>query len=367
MFLLTGATSAEDTGFRLEEYVKNITADMNQINVKFTNLVDLAEKLETDKALKTYLILKLDDMIKNLSEAASRQFNLSTYKIVTEILKDLKAEMKNKLIERIEKELFSIKTELGVFQKVQGIAEDQFSGIQQSITNIQQRYQDQIKSIRLESENIGGILPKIDSLSKNLTQNYDETQKEIKNKLSNIQQSSLQLLNILREEVLAFEKDMQSQQEKLKEERKELQIELDEASEKVVVLDQETKLSYKEIRRMKDEHRKMKAELENVSKELEKVTVEFEHMAKEKDKKIDTSAALALIMTLLVEVFGAQPHSKLLFLLHGQKPEIDRTSLIKASGIGGAIVRKALADLAASKLVEYNVESGMVKLLRRIY
>ena len=82
---------------------------------------------------------------------------------------------------------------------------------------------------------------------------------------------------------------------------------------------------------------------------------------------MEVRKVLALSITLLTEVFGAMPHSKLLYLLHGPKGEMSRETLAKSSGISPAVVRKALADLSAAKLVEYDVESGMVKLLRRIY
>ncbi len=123
----------------------------------------------------------------------------------------------------------------------------------------------------------------------------------------------------------------------------------------------------KELDQLRTENQKMKSELENVSKELGKVSKEFEHLTKEKDKKVETRKVLALSITLLTEVFGAMPHSKLLYLLHGQKVEMSRDALAKSSGISPAVVRKALADLSAAKLVEYDVESGTVKLLKRIY
>jgi len=122
-----------------------------------------------------------------------------------------------------------------------------------------------------------------------------------------------------------------------------------------------------ELDQLKTENENMKAELETVSQELSKVSKEFEHISKAKDKKVEIRKVLALSITLLTEVFGAMPHSKLLYLLHGPKGEMTRDALAKASGISPAVVRKALADLSAAKLVEYDVESGMVKLLRRIY
>lgn len=123
----------------------------------------------------------------------------------------------------------------------------------------------------------------------------------------------------------------------------------------------------KENKKLKDENTKMKLDLDHFSKELEKVSKEFQDLSKKSAKKIDMREILALSMTLLTDVFGAQPHSKLLFLLHGKKVDWTRQDLVKASGISAAMIRKALADLNAAKLVEYDVETGDVKLIKRLY
>ncbi|NVM04513.1 MAG: hypothetical protein HWN67_19475 [Candidatus Helarchaeota archaeon] len=103
-----------------------------------------------------------------------------------------------------------------------------------------------------------------------------------------------------------------------------------------------------------------------ISRELQKMSKDFQGMAKIKGEKIKLREVLALSMTLLTEVFGAQPHSKILFLLHGVE-EMTRDALTKASGISPAAIRHALADLNAAKLVEYDVEKETGKLLKRIY
>ncbi len=118
---------------------------------------------------------------------------------------------------------------------------------------------------------------------------------------------------------------------------------------------------------LRNANAKMKGDLDHISKELEKVSKDFEHLKKDKDAKIDMREILSLSMTLLTEVFGAQPHSKILFLLHGEKGDWSRNDLVKSSGISAAAIRKALADLDAAKLVRYDVETGSVELLKRIY
>ena len=153
----------------------------------------------------------------------------------------------------------------------------------------------------------------------------------------------------------------------LKDEYPELYAKLSDLEKANQELKQERAPLEQEFNQLKTENLKMKTELETVSKELGKMSKEFEHLSKEKGKKVEVRKVLAVLITLLTEVFGAMPHSKLLYLLHGAKSEISRDSLMKSSGIAPATVRKALADLSAAQLVEYDVESGMVKLLKRIY
>ncbi|NHI92394.1 MAG: hypothetical protein EAX96_07805 [Candidatus Lokiarchaeota archaeon] len=121
--------------------------------------------------------------------------------------------------------------------------------------------------------------------------------------------------------------------------------------------------------RMRTEHAQMREELDHISNQLKKVSSEFEHLQKEKDKKVEVREILALSMTLLTDVFGAAPHSKLLYLLHGfpEGKEIDRKALTQSSGLSPASVRKSLADLNAAKLVDFDVETDKVKLLKKIF
>lgn len=120
--------------------------------------------------------------------------------------------------------------------------------------------------------------------------------------------------------------------------------------------------------RMRQEHAEMKAELEHASSELEKVSADFSDLMKKKGETIRLREVLGISMTLLSDVFGAAPHSKLLFLLHGDIGQgATRDTLVKASGLSAVSVRIALKDLDAAKIVDYNVETGEVKLLKKIY
>jgi len=124
-----------------------------------------------------------------------------------------------------------------------------------------------------------------------------------------------------------------------------------------------------ENKKMREEHAEMKAELDHISDQLKTVSKDFEHLRKEQDKKVEIREILALSMTLLTDVFGAAPHSKLMFILHGfpAGKEIDRKTITQSSGLSPASVRIALSDLNAAKLVEFDVETDKVKLLKKIF
>ncbi|MHA1267150.1 MAG: hypothetical protein ACTSRS_18060 [Candidatus Helarchaeota archaeon] len=360
-------SDSEGAIISFEAYFKNISEEVNQIQTKFSNLINLTKQMETDTAIKQFLLTKINTIFDNILNQGSRNFNLSTYEIFKEFLQEIKSTMEEDLMERVEKELFSIKTGLGEFEKVYEVAGQQFSGIQKYLEDMKQRYQNQFESIRLKTELIEQMFPTISQVFSTLNQDNTTLQNEVEHKLTILREAPVQLLNDLRVELDKYQKDVLIQQIQLQASKEALESDLEATSKKLQESEKVTEMSQQEIKKMQEEHAKMKAELEYLSKQLESVTKEFTTLSQEKDRQIEMREVVALVMTLLVEVFGAQPHSKLLFLLHGQKEEMDRSALIKASGIGGAIVRKALADLAAAKLVKYDVESGAVSLLKRIY
>ncbi|MHA1799421.1 MAG: hypothetical protein ACTSVY_13325 [Candidatus Helarchaeota archaeon] len=163
--------------------------------------------------------------------------------------------------------------------------------------------------------------------------------------------------------------ELEAKYSKTKEGLQQVASELEKTSKELNQVSKEKEELEEKIKKIEKENFEMKEELEHISEEMKKVTSEFEHLQKEKDKRVEMREILALSMTLLTEVFGAQPHSKIMFLLHGfpAGKEIDRKALTKSSGLAPASVRKSLADLAAAKLIEFDVETDKVKLLKKIY
>ncbi len=367
---ITGIEDKIESDVSFEAYLESITGDINQIYEKFGNLIKLTRSMETDVALKDFLGQKFDEIFTAMSDAASKQFNLSNFEIFNDMANELKGEMEEKLTGRIDEELFTIKDGFGEVQKIYEIVDSQFSGIQEFVSNMSAKYKNQMGSMKI----IEGNISELNAIFTLLMQDNEAVRKEMDATLANIRQHQLKLLSDIRTAVEAYadtvtaeKSKLKKEQSQLKQEQEKLMVDVAELSKQLELSSTESQSFVEQIKKMKQENVEMKAELDKVSEELDKVTVEFDVLSKEKSRKVERTEILALLMTLLVEVFGAQPHSKLLFLLHGQKDEMDRTELMKASGIAGAIVRHALADLNTAKLVDYDVVSGRVKLLKRIY
>lgn len=119
---------------------------------------------------------------------------------------------------------------------------------------------------------------------------------------------------------------------------------------------------------LKDESQKTKKELESINSELTQLSKEFQMVSEEKAKKVDTREALKILMVLLRDVFGGQAHGVVLRLLHNQESKVlSRDIIAKSSGFGGAIIRKVAADLQQAGIVEYDIETGDVKLTKEIF
>ncbi len=72
-------------------------------------------------------------------------------------------------------------------------------------------------------------------------------------------------------------------------------------------------------------------------------------------------------MTLIETIWQGAVHTKILNLLHGDREEFDRNSIKNATGIAGAVVLRAIHELAREKLVIYDENKGMVKLTKRLF
>ena len=110
-----------------------------------------------------------------------------------------------------------------------------------------------------------------------------------------------------------------------------------------------------------------KKEYESIQEQLKKISSMYQEAVAKQDEAIDVRELLSIYIILLEEVFQGRPHAKILFLLHGDKVELSRQEINKASGFQPAAVLKSIHDLANANLVKHNEEQDTVGLVRKLY
>ena len=111
--------------------------------------------------------------------------------------------------------------------------------------------------------------------------------------------------------------------------------------------------------RLLDEYAKVKEELGKFAKiaaEMEEQELSFDRI----------QALLSIYSVLLEKIFQGQPHYRVLNSLHS-KDEMSREELKNTTGIQGAMVLRAVQELDKVDLIEYNMDTGMSKLKKRLF
>ncbi|MEM1657519.1 MAG: hypothetical protein QXK94_00575 [Candidatus Jordarchaeales archaeon] len=171
------------------------------------------------------------------------------------------------------------------------------------------------------------------------------------------------LLKSKEEETEKLKSTLESSQREivsLKEQIMSLERSLKETKEKLAAKDEE-------LSSVLNEKRKLEEELNYIKEQLSRLSKMYREITKEKEEIEDVRHLLSIYITLLEEVFGGQPHAKVLYLLHGDKNIMKRKEITEAAGFQPAIILKSIYDLAKANLVEYDLESEEVRLVRRIY
>ncbi|MFX0188600.1 MAG: coiled-coil domain-containing protein [Candidatus Hodarchaeota archaeon] len=167
----------------------------------------------------------------------------------------------------------------------------------------------------------------------------------------------------------AKQKLIEIRNERDKLEREKTQLELDKKK-----LEQETKKLAKEkqerdekIGEMTEEQMRLLDEYKKVKEELRKfarIAAEME----EQELDFDRIQALLSIYTVLLEkIFQGQPHFRILLTLHGDKEEMSREEIKNTTGIQGAMVLRAVQELDKVDLVDYDIETNLAKLKKRLF
>jgi septal ring factor EnvC (AmiA/AmiB activator) len=122
-----------------------------------------------------------------------------------------------------------------------------------------------------------------------------------------------------------------------------------------------------EISRLKTENSQTTAKLKDIEDQLNKISKTYQELSGKFTEAVDVRELLTIYVTLLEEVFEGRPHAKILWLLHGKKPVLNRDEINKSSGFQPAIVLKSIYDLANAGLINYNDTSQELSLKRKLY
>jgi hypothetical protein len=160
---------------------------------------------------------------------------------------------------------------------------------------------------------------------------------------------------------------LESEKSSLEAEKKQLELDkmkLEGATEKLVKEKQERDQKIGDLTgeqmKLLEEYKKVKVEL----KKFMKATEEAEHS----EFNFERVRALLSIYSILVsEIWQGQPHYRILMVLHGQKLAMSRDEIKNTTGISGAFVLRAVQELAKVDLVDYDMDTHIVKLKKRLF
>jgi len=78
-------------------------------------------------------------------------------------------------------------------------------------------------------------------------------------------------------------------------------------------------------------------------------------------------ALLSITQLLISEIWQGQPHYRILLTLHGDREKMSREQIKNTTGIAGAMVLRAVHELAKIGVLEYDEDTAMVTLKKRIF
>ncbi len=115
-----------------------------------------------------------------------------------------------------------------------------------------------------------------------------------------------------------------------------------------------------EQRRLLDEYEKLKVELQKFASAADETTQSEYNFNRIK-------ALLSIYRVLIEEIWQGHAEYKILLNLHGKKEFMSKEELKKATGVGGAFVLKALNELNRIGLLEYDMNTDIAKLKKRLF
>ena len=147
--------------------------------------------------------------------------------------------------------------------------------------------------------------------------------------------------------------NLESEKKKLEEETQKLEQEKQDRDQKIGSLTEEQERLLKEYASLKVELKK----LAKVAEESQESEFDFGRM----------KALLSITQLLISEIWQGQPHYRILLVLHGEREEMSREQIKNTTGIAGAMVLRAVHELVKIDVLDYDEDTSMVKLKRRLF
>jgi len=198
----------------------------------------------------------------------------------------------------------------------------------------------------------------------NAIDNIKESLQSAKQELEKLEEDKEKLSN---ETKLLESEKIQLEEEKRNLEQEKILLEQDKEKlmEATRKLEQEKEEKDQKIGDLTSEQMKLLDEYKNVKKELEKLSKIVEDQEEFNIERI--KALLSIYNVLLEEIWQGTPHFRILLTLHGEKEEMSRDAIKNTTGIAGAMVLRAIHELANIDLLEYNEETDLIKLKKRLF
>jgi hypothetical protein len=206
----------------------------------------------------------------------------------------------------------------------------------------------------------------LEKLKDSLQKSIAVVDEENKTKLMELTQRIEEMNNI------AEQKDAELRNSE--EEKNRLRQEVESAKQEVKNKDDElnaVNVKLEELRNEKQkaeaEDAKMREEYLAVQEQLKKLSGMYQELSAKQDDAVNIREILSVYIVLLEEVFQGKPHVRILFMLHGDKPQLSRQEIVKAGGFQPAAVLHSIHDLAGANLVKYDMDNDTVELVRKIF
>ena len=176
-------------------------------------------------------------------------------------------------------------------------------------------------------------------------------------------QSITEILQQSKESLLRLEKE----KENLKKEQQVLAKEKEHLELETKRLEKEKEERDVKITSLNSQQKKLLEEYEALKVDLNK----FQKLATESsNKEFDFKQIqdiLKIYITLMEQIYQTKPHVRIIYVLHGDREEMHRKDIVAATGIGGAYVLNALFELDKAKIITYDENTGIAKLVKRIF